>query len=381
MRSKLNPKNYNFRYIVTLSKYNFIKVGKIKSRNININNENIVFSTNKKGLNKIYEKINIDEIEVIDSKKKLLNLVFIKHLPLTLSLIIMITMFLISGKYVREISFENDSDYNYEIYNTVANHLVKKGLFYELDINLNDLNRNLRNTYQQYAYIGVKKSGSKLIIELTNYNSPIVDNSNNKTFGDIIAKYDSYIVGVESKKGVVLVTTSQSVKKDDILISGNLNYKINPSNLEKLVKPDGIILGEVNEYFNLKVEKEKKTYSYKMVKKYYEISFFNRFILNKKKENDFYKKEDVFNLFNIFSLSKINLYSLVESNIIYDDSDALKYAKSLVYYEFNLSKVSSKEKIKEIDVLKVHEDDYQYEYTFLVKSIRNIGYFKPYEKG
>lgn len=371
-----------YRFNVKVKYNDFLKINHIKMKNIRRSDDYIFFNTNKMGIIKI-NSIDLEGIIIIDIYKKIFKLIFIKHLPVTLSLVLIFTIFLISGSYVRDICFDNEADYNYEVYESVRSHLVKKGIYYKLDINLNDLNRTLRNTYQQYAYIGVKKSGSKIIIELSNYETPIIDNDSLNDPGDIISKYDSYIVGIESKKGVVLVTTSQSVKKGDLLISGNINYKFNINDYSKLVKANGIILGEVAEYISYDIKKEQLGYVYSSkITKYYELSLFNKIIETKKVNlNDGYKKKQTFiNFFNFLKVNKVNAYSKEETLIKYNQDDALKYAKSKVYYDFNIERISDKECVKEINTLKIDETDEKFTIFFLVKSIRNIGEFIKYEK-
>lgn len=383
---KLNAYNFlcDYRYLVTLSYDDFLMVNKIKSRNIKIEGEKVKFSTTRHGLNTLKQVLEPDNIIVIDRFKRLISAIFVKHLPVTISLLLIVFLFFISDKYIRDIKFENEETYNYEIYEVVEKHLVKKGIFYTLDISINDLNRTLRNTFQQYAYIGVKKSGSKLIVELSYYEHENLKQDNLKLLGDIVAKYDGYIVGIETKKGVVVVSTSQTVKKGDLLISGNVNYKVNPSDLSKLVRPEGIILGEVIEYYKYSVKKEVVGYEYNStITKHYELSLFNK-IINFKQislKDGYQKKTIVLNAFNKIKLTKVESFTKIPTIITYNSEDALKYAKSLIYYNFNLSKINTKEHIEEITCLKLEETDKEYNYVFLVKSIRNIGEFKEYKKG
>lgn len=383
---KLNAYNFlcDYRYLVTLSYDDFLMVNKIKSRNIKIEGEKVKFSTTKQGLNTLKQVLEPDNIIVIDRFKRLISAIFVKHLPVTIGLLLIVFLFFISDKYIRDIKFENEETYNYEIYEVVEKHLVKKGIFYTLDISINDLNRTLRNTFQQYAYIGVKKSGSKLIVELSYYEHENLKQDNLKLLGDIVAKYDGYIVGIETKKGVVVVSTSQTVKKGDLLISGNVNYKVNPSDLSKLVRPEGIILGEVIEYYKYSVKKEVVGYEYNStITKHYELSLFNK-IINYKQislKEGYQKKTLVLNAFNKIKLTKVESFTKIPTIITYNSEDALKYAKSLIYYNFNLSKINGKEQIEEITCLKLEETDKEYNYVFLVKSIRNIGEFKEYKKG
>lgn len=379
MKLKWEKKAINLRYFVKVKHDDFIKMPLIKMRNVTNNDEFVTFTTNKKGL----LQLNEEEIpyETKDRVKELMLSAFVKHLPITLTLILIFLLLLISSKYVREIKFEDSNDYNYEVYQTVNKHLVRKGLFYELDIDLNSLSRILRTTYQQYAYIGIRKEGAKLVIEVESQDIPNRPSKSDNTPGDIIARYDAYIEGVETRKGTVLVTTSQSVKKGQILISGNVNYKINPSDLTKLVRPDGLVIGWVAEYKTYTINKQNTIYDYSSnLNKYYELNLFGRIIKTKnKKEYDGYKrKTSIFTLFNTLKLDKVEEYEEVKLNVVYDVANALSYAKSLVHYDFNLEKVSEKEYVESITLIKKEEKEDGYCFVFLVKSLRNIGEFKKY---
>lgn len=379
---KLNWMNkiINLRYYVEMPYNDFLEIEKIKMHNVSRKEEVMTFTTNKKGILSLKNKEEC--IKIIDRKQKLIRSLFVIHLPTTISLFLIFILLLISSKYVREITFDNADYYDYEVYQTINEHLVKKGPFYELDIDLNDLGRILRTTYQQYAYIGIKKTGAKLIVEIATQEVPNVTKQNDNTPGDIIAKYDAYIEGIETKKGAVLVMTSQSVKKGSLLISGNINYKINPSDLTKLVRADGLILGKVAEYKEYKIKKTNYIYDYSSnVKKYYELNLFGRIIKTKNNNviEGYKRKTALLSLFNLINLNKVEEYEEVKLLITYDEKNALSYAKSKIYLDFNLSKISSKEYVESIELIKKVENDDAYSFIFLVKSLRNIGEFKKYD--
>lgn len=380
MKLKWLNKIINLRYYVEMPYDNFLDAQKIKMHNVTRKEDMVTFTTNKKGILALND-LN-ENIKVIDRKQKLIKSLFVIHLPTTISIFLIFVLLLISSKYVREITFDNPDYYDYEVYQTVNEHLIKKGPFYELDIDLNDLGRILRTTYQQYAYIGIKKTGAKLIIEIATQEVPDVTKQNDNTPGDIIAKYDAYIEGIETKKGAVVVMTSQSVKKGSLLISGNVNYKINPSDLTKLVRAEGLILGRVAEYKEYEIKKENYIYDYSSnVKKYYELNLFGRIIKTKNNilSNGYKRKTELLNLFKLINLHKVEEYEEVKLLITYDEKNALSYAKSKIYLDFNLSKISAKEYVESIELIKKVEYDDAYSFIFLVKYLRNIGEFKKYD--
>mgnify|MGYP000018211911 CR=1 FL=1 len=380
MKSSLMDKVINLRYFVEMPYDDFIGCEKIKMYNVSRKEEKVEFTTNKRGIQVLKNK-NYNII-IKDRRIKLVKSLLVIHLPTTISMLLIIALLLISGKYIREITFENPDYYDYEVYQTINEHLIKKGPFYKLDLNLNDLGRTLRTTYQQYAYIGIKKVGAKLIVEIAIQEVPNVSRDDEKLPGDIVAKYDAYIEGIETKRGAVLVITSQSVKKGTLLISGNVNYKINPSDTSKLVRADGLILGRVAEYREYKVKKENYIYDYSSnAKKYYELSLFGKLVKTKKTDlsDSYIHKAEILNLFKLLKLDKVEEYKEEKLLVAYDEKNALSYAKSKIYLDFNLDKKSKKEYIENIELIKKVEDDEAYSFVFLVKSLRNIGEFKKYD--
>ena len=290
---------------------------------------------------------------------------------------------LTSSFFVRDIVFKNHTVFNYDIDKSIKEELKQFGFLYYLDISLNDLNKKLRKSYPHFAYIGVVKVGSKLEVEIVEQKLFGDKNIENNSYGDIVAGADGYILQIKSSKGVVNVTTSQSVKKGDLLISGNLNYKINPSNLSKLVIPEGVVIASTASYEKIIVPKKiiEKSYTGNMIIRY-RLTFLNNVLFGKKYTDNSFGHivfEDIFTIDNFVSFSKVNIFEEEDILTYYDYDTAYNYALSKIMHEFNIVKKHDNEKIISIDFIKFSESTDQFTFDFLVNKIQNIAYYKKYD--
>ena len=192
--------------------------------------------------------------------------------------------------------------------------------------------------------------------------------------GDIIASRDGIIRYYFIKKGVNLIKDNQSVKKGDVLVSGNLLIK----NEEiKYIHPLGLILAEVVDYENIKIKKINyeyvKTGKIKIKDRYY---FFN-LITKNKCEFDMYDEEEkiIFN-YKIFKKTKNTYYEIKEIINCYTEDQAKQYAYSIIEKKFNENKIHEKEKILESYLLKTSEDSEYYYFNYLIKKVINISEFQ-----
>lgn len=360
------------RYKIIISKEIFLNLPLKKAYHLKEKDGNVIFYTNEK-----YEN---EDITIIDRWKVILQKIFLNHSLMIISLILIFFLFLYSSKYVREVSFKNQNYYDVDVEKVVYKHLNKKILGYTTDVSLNELGKILRKNFPTYAYIGVLKIGAKLVIEIEK--QAIYPNYEEEDGqGDIISLYDGYIQGIISTKGVVLVNTSQTVKKGDLLISGNLNYLQSPENKTNYVHAQGIILADVATYEKIQVKKRYVVEDYSgEFKSNFVFSLFNK-ELNSETIDNFghIEYQEIFSLWG-FKMWKQTTYLKMKMLITYDANEALSYAYSVIQYNFNLSKKNEREKIYYIDLIQIKENDDYYEISFLVKSLRNIGIFQKYSR-
>lgn len=358
-----------YRYKIITDEVNFYQM-KYLGSNINIQNGKVVFYKNKIDKKKIQD----DKCTIEDRYLKLVTHLFKTKIITSLSLIFILGLFIISNFFIREITFTNNETYNYNVLQDVKKEVVYIGPFMRLEKDLNELSNSLREKYTKYAYIGLRKKAGRLYIDIEEVEEyPIIQPNENKPT-DIVSLVDGKVVGYEVEKGVPVVGINQIIKKGDVLISGNVNYQINPSNLENLVHSEGIVLIEYATYEQIVIPKETSFVNLNHSNKKYNIFYiFNKRVGKNRKEdiNTFIVKNNIIDVEKIFRIEENVIYFKEEKTkkIVYKDAKVL--SEQQIYSEFVKDKVASGEKIEFIKYINFLEDENQFIFYYLVKYIKN----------
>ena len=329
--------------------------------------------TLKKELSKLY---NINECNGVLKK---FNAIILKKILFILTFFVCLIILISSNFVIREIRFVDKNMYNKRVYDFIYSKLDVHKTYTTYSEDLNKLSLDLRINFPEYAYIGVSKKGSILLVDVEKRtiekDKPLENNKN----ADLISGYNAVIYGIEATNGVCLVELNQFVKKGDLLITGNLLYKNDPSNYNNYVRAKGIILGTVLEIEKIKVPQKINSFTYTSnVKQGLEISFLNNMLIKPKTYYEYQNLRftQLVSIFNLIKVYRVNYYELSNLEIVYDDSSSLNYAISLLYYNLELKSSSEKEKILNIELLNSNFEDGSYNYTFIVKKIVNIAKIK-----
>ena len=351
-----------FHYQFKIEKELFYKL-KIKFYFVTSNENYIICYGNKKQLNKLIDY----DIEYIDQFKLFINKVFLKRLVIIMTFLLIIFVFSSSSYFIREIRFKDNNYYDSRVYNYVFNRLNKSMFLYTLDGDINEISRNLRAAFPNYAYIGLEKKGSVLEIDIEKIDILEKDNKVKNNL-PIISNYNAVIYSISCKNGVVLVNLNQSVKKGDLLI--------NPNNEKGYC--DGIILGALSEYEKIIVKKEVIDFGLtgKFDKKF-AIKVGKNYLM---KFKDFYLEQDIkldkmFNLFNVLEVYRVYYYEKDFYKFVYDYETAYNYAVSVFYKNLELYRKSNLEKINEIKLLNFEETKDEFVFYFLVNKVKSIGIY------
>ncbi|MBQ8293275.1 MAG: sporulation protein YqfD [Bacilli bacterium] len=370
---KLKKLVLNKKYINITSKSCFLeyfKNHKIDCKIKKLSDEEVIFYSN--------EIIRDEQIKSMNRINFHYKHTFLKHFSLIISIILCLIILLSSGDLIRNIEFENVDEYNQEVYEEVLRNVDKKGPFYILKGSINEISHNLQTKFPEYAFIGITKHFSKIIINLQKHDTPIVDNETSKITGDIVSMYDAVISDIVVSKGVVCVIKNQSVKKGDLLISGNLNIENASNDPSKLVKSTGIIIGKTIVLEKIKVPIKEETLEYSgRVKVRKRVKIFNNYLgKNSLPFNDYYTKEEtLFNMFNILIIEEISHYEKVIVEKVHNLESALSYAKSIVKRNFEVNRVSNLESIDNIKLLDVSIEQDYYLVSLIIEKHVNIGVF------
>lgn len=370
----LNKLDLNKKYIITTSKENFMNnilkdpnfEGKIKK----IEDFQITFYCN--------QKYNSPDVVCYNRFQLFKKQLFGKHIVGIITLFLIIIILFSTQYFVREIEFENSNYYSEEVYNEVLKYLNKKGPFYVLNDNISSISQELRKIFPEYAWIGLTRNSSKIIINIEKQDVPIKKPENLSITGDIVSKYDAVITDIIVSRGTVLVMKNQSVKKGDVLVSGNLKFHNDPNDLTTLVKSKGIIIGNTINLEKIKVPIKtlELKYSGKVISKNY-IELFGSVIGKTPETFENYKteKQEVFNLFNFLKITNLKYYELVEVTSEYDDIMAFEFAKTLIKKDLEVNRVSPLERIESITLVDITKENGYFIVSMIVKRYQNIGVF------
>lgn len=322
------------------------------------------------GNNKAYKVLSCYEDIIINRQVKLLlNKYILKRVIMIITLLLVVAIFFSSSLFIREIKFKDNSLYDQRIYNYVYNTLDKKLWFYTLKEDITTINNNLRASFPNYAYLGVSRNSSTLIIDVELINIRKEEQKVEQVPCDIISKKDAVITGISCKSGKVLVSLNQYVKQGELIVTGKLSEN-------KSVYSDAVICGMYVDYIKIKVRKIKNSYGLTgKISRKINIKVGNNYLF---KFEDYYQNQrfevkKVFNLFNLISLVSVNYYEEGNIVIIYDHNSALNYAISMLYYDLEVYRTSVLEKILEIQLLNSSENSDEFIFDFAVKQIKNIG--------
>lgn len=358
-----------FRYKVSMPLQCFYD-NHFEGYNVEVQDDIVVFYCNKIKKKELLQ----NNIVIEDRLKRILKKIFKTNLVSSLSIMIILGLFIMSNYFIREVKFSNEHTYNFYVLADVEKEVKSIGPFSFMNKNLNDLSNELREKYFEYPYIGIrKKSGTIYIdIEIPNQYPTIIDSNPNPC--DIVSNVDGKVVGFEVKKGIPIVNVNQIVKKGDCLITGNLNYQVNPNDLSKLVHSEGVVLIEYATYVNIVIPKEVEyEFFEKEYKKYYALYLFNKYIgknrINEK--NDILVEETIFDLYNLVSVKENVVFSVIKKQKEISEEQAKIISEQKIYSQFLNNQVSSKEEIKFIKFISIKVEDDKYVCNYLVKCIKN----------
>lgn len=361
------------KYYVITKKDNITYLSNKKVNNIKLNDDRISFETNQKSLELLLK--NINEISYYN-KRKVKLILFIKKYMITILCLLIFSLFLINEQFViKKLEFIDENTYSKEVEDYIYKNCLKKKLFYYyLNNNINTINNNIKHEFYYYEWINVTKKGNRLLIQIDKQDEKSYLDTSSKIKGDIIATHDGIIRLYYIKKGVTLIKDNQSVKKGDVLVSGNLLYN---NQMVDYTHPVGIVLAEVGSYETVEIPKIEKKYVRTGKIKIFESYSFLKFKPKYKVSFEMYEQEEkiIFNK-GIITKNKIIYYEIKEVYNYYDQKSSLNYAISKIDKEFNSNKIHDKEKILECILLQKYENDNSYYYKFFIKKIINISEFK-----
>lgn len=352
-------------YKIKMNKDDYFKISnKIISSNLIINDNDVIFEIEGGSYN-ILKRTNY-EYKIIESlSSKLLR--FLTNYGLLIYGILFLFSILYMNNYrIEKIEFNRQTPINDDIEYKIKSSYKKLLFFNFCNINFNKFSIDIQKKYFEYPYINVYKKNNNIFVYIADMDE-INMNIEEIKEGNIIAKKDGIVDLFYVYNGKNKVSKNKYVKKGDILIEGN-------------TKSRGLILATTYDKLNICISKKINTYEVtKEYQNYYNVSLFNlNFNIGKKQDYVYLNSCEnlLFNLFDFFSLKKIE--ETKKNAIIkeYDSTSALEEAKKNIELDFSNHQNNSLEKIVSMVNIKTVEDNDNYYFTFIVKKYESIGIYE-----
>ena len=322
---------------------------KIRGKNILINEEDVYYHE-------------------LDSYKKYQNLGYLyfkEYLYVFIGIFISVIIVIINSIRIKDIVINGNYPINKKIKNDIYEYTHQLLGIRFLNTNLKELNIKIRSAYNMYEWISITKKGNIVYVNITK--QPKYDDlSDDSNGGDILSKYDGVIKYYRIYQGLGNVCYNKSVKKGDLLVSGNV--------YDHLVNPKAIILAEIYQEYSITINKNRVLNEYSgKIKTVKEINFCNLKLKFKKNPFKFYdiKKEKRFSFLNFISYYDIHIYEKSDIISVYTFDEAYELAKSEILKDFTYNMVFEKEKILEYFIIGYEIND-NYSFKILTKELKNI---------
>lgn len=362
------------KYLCYTDKNNLKSLSKAKIKNLKVVEDKLRFECGKEELDVLSKKFEIEAIEI--GKNKLINLLK-KHLITIIGCLLICLALINLNHSITHIKFTDPDTYNQEVVDYLNKYLKKVGPFSYLTDNLSNINLDLRKTFYHYEWIGIRKNGSYLYLDIKEITNENYDND--PRIGSYYAEFDGIVKKYHVEKGVILIQEEQYVAKGEKLISGQIP-KYGGS--FDYVRAKGYVIAEVLKYNEFRFPKSQniKQKSGKIIIANELFLFGKKISRNKNNFLEYSKDErEVFNFFNIFKVINVTYYEVKTVNVSLNEEEAINYAKSLVEKEFRKNKVNEYEKIIYNDLVKIELDNNMYYVKLITKTYQNIAKFIPDE--
>lgn len=370
-------KSLSFKRYLIKGKKEDLLTKQIDGSIIKVSNDEISFHTSKKGLNKL--KLAQDaNIIIIDRYHGFFKNVILKHLIGIISLIIIFIIMAASNQFIREVVFQDEKMASEEVYQTVNSYLKKFGPFQVLNNNISDISKELRQKYYYFAWIGLTKKGGKLIIEIEKQDVPFIPDDDNIP-GNLMALQEGVIKAIFVKTGIVLVGINQTVKKGDLLVTGNLRHLNDEVDLNNWTKATGAIIAKTLSLETVIIPKKvvRNEFSGSVIEKS-ALSLFNKEVFkNSSPFPDYHKR--IISSFGVgfFNIAKIAYYERVEITTIYDESMIEDYVREYLINKFEKNRTHDKELVTLVQIVEQIEEENEFVVKVILGANKNIAYFQP----
>lgn len=365
-------------YKVSVKSEDFFKIsGKIVASSIIMEKNHVYFKTDKLSID--YLKTQNVEFEMLET----LNSGIKKRLFLSRGFIFGIILFAsilyLNSFRISDVVFNGEYLINQRIEEEIYNECTQLYFFKFADLDYESFSKKLRRKYLNYQWIEVTKKGSKVVVNITDFDDDRVS-IKSETIGDIVASKDGVIRYFNIYQGGSNVEINKYVKKGEVLISSDLLFNKEQQN-KQLVEAKGLVIADTYETVTMEIEKTRTETIYTGLKSnHYALTLFGKdYNINSKKSFDKFdaKENTIFNLFGTFKIKKIEELEKCDIIKTYTLEEAIELVSSVITEQFEENRTNELEKIMRLEVLTKKETNNSYVITMLVKKQESIGAFSP----
>ena len=378
----MNDKNIIWVKIATKSYYNLL---------IKLNDLNVTIYDNKKYLDYILLKINYGDYQkikkyLISYKTEIVDITGIpkikklikKYIFFIMGSIIGIILLLIVNNLIYKIDIKTNNSNIHSLlkkelakYNLKALHFKKNHL--EIEKIVNDIKNNNKDLIE---WLEIRYDGLKMIVNVVEKTKE--NNQVEYKYCDVLAKTDAKIDSIITYRGIPLKSINDYVKKDEVLISGDI---IHNEEVKNMVCASGIIYGEVWYKIKVSIPLEEEVIKY-TGKNRYNISIKNN---NKKylifKSRLLEKEEEEINIYklNNFEINLVKEKEYIKINNKLTEEEAYNKGLNAGLEKIQL-KLNKNEEILLQKVLKKEVNNSTIYLEIFVVTKESIGYTKNKEE-
>lgn len=361
------------RFVVKTGRENLARLSRFRIKNLKETAEGLEFYTDRKGVEQIKD---FPETTYYDRHKQLRALFLRKHLVAVIGCLLMALALINLNIGVAAVRFTDEDTYDAAVLAHMERYYRRVGPFKYLNASLSEINYDLRSAFYHYEWIGVRKHGAVLYLDIKKIvNQPPESET---TPGSLYAKTEGIVKEYHVVKGTVVIQEEQYVAAGDLLISGEVSHYNNET---EFVRATGYVLAESLRYHDFKIAKRSteliRTGRLEIVKAY--VLFGRQINKTPSKFENYVVEEGKTVGGRVFQIKTFYRYELKEVSTVYDEDDAVSYSKSLVYKDFRAEKTVPKEKIIFIKLVRIEEDEDYYYVRLIAKSYQNIARFVPIE--
>lgn len=274
-------------------------------------------------------------------------------------LISIILLIFIYSNIIIEINIETSNKYYYNIIsNELAKYKLNKYTIKKSEKKLNEIKNKILDNNKSIEWLNIENVGMKYNIKLEPNISYEIEEKHSKC--DIVSTKDATITKVISSNGVELKEINDYVKKDDVLITGEIKLQDETKNY---ICAEGTVYGKT--WYTIKI-KTTKYYENKTntKKKRYNIEFNNKKLF---KDKYFYHDDTKKRLIKIFN-NEINIIKEQEVNkeyLKYDEDTLYKRIDKLIEEKMN-NQLKDNYKIIERKLLKKVDNNSTIELEYFI---------------